>query len=54
MPGNSRRSSMPADSSPSCSKAVRIAAASASDTQNTAQYGHIPRQAHYQLMPFKG
>ena len=34
MPGNNRRSSMPADNSPSCSKAVRIMAASASVTLN--------------------
>ena len=38
MPGNSRRSSMPADSSPSCSKAVQIVAASVSDTQNIATF----------------
>ena len=34
MPGKRRRSSTAADSSPRCSKAVRIAAASASDTTN--------------------
>jgi hypothetical protein len=33
-PGNSRRSSTAADNSPSCSKVVRIAAASASETTN--------------------
>ena len=33
-PGNSRRSSTAADSSPRCSKAARIAAASASETTN--------------------
>jgi hypothetical protein len=36
MPGNRRRNSMAADSSPSCSKAARIAAASASVTRNIA------------------
>jgi transposase len=35
-PGNRRRSSMAADSSPSCSKTARIAAASASVTTNMA------------------
>jgi hypothetical protein len=34
MPGNRRRSSMAADNSPSCSKVVRIAAASSSVTMN--------------------
>jgi hypothetical protein len=34
MPGNSRRNSTTADSSPPCSYAVRIAAASASETTN--------------------
>jgi hypothetical protein len=36
MPGNSRRSSMAADSSPLCSNAARIATASASVTTNIA------------------
>jgi hypothetical protein len=34
IPGNRRRTSIAADSSPSCSKAARIAAASASVTMN--------------------
>jgi hypothetical protein len=34
MPGNRRRNSTAADNSPPCSNAVRIAVASASETQN--------------------
>jgi hypothetical protein len=34
IPGNNRRSSMAAENSPPCSKAARIAAASASETTN--------------------
>jgi hypothetical protein len=37
MPGNNRRTSIAADSSPSCLKTVRIAAASASVTTNMAE-----------------
>jgi hypothetical protein len=36
IPGNRLRSSMAADNSPSCSKVVRIAAASSSETMNMA------------------
>jgi hypothetical protein len=55
IPGNSRRNSLPADNSPSCSKAVLIAAASASDTQNIAyilaQIATCRASASYPVVP---
>ncbi len=46
---NSRRSSMPADSSPSCSKAVQIVATSASVTQSTIT-AWLSRRAKHQCL----
>jgi hypothetical protein len=55
IPGNSRRNSLPADNSPSYSKAVLIAAASASDTQNIAyiltQIATCRASAAYPVVP---